>query len=72
MLYLANLRNELNMLSINRLTPSTISPKDLKQVLLNVKEQIPKTTKLPANPRTNIWYFYHTLNCDVYLDGNKS
>ncbi len=27
--------------------------------------------KLPADPRSDIWYFYNTLSCTAYLDGHN-
>lgn len=67
MLYLGNLRNEINHLTLNKLSPSTISPKDLKMLLTDIREHIPETFKLPVNPAENIWYYYHTLFCNTYL-----
>ena len=34
--YLENLRTELNMLSLNHLSPSTISPKNFRELLLDI------------------------------------
>ena len=38
--YLENLRTELNMLSLNHLSPSTISPKNLRELLLDIRNKI--------------------------------
>ena len=27
--------------------------------------------QLPADPESNIWYFYKTFTCTAYLDGDK-
>ena len=69
--YLENLRMELNMLSLNHLSPSLITPKNLKQLLLTIKTKLPFSLKLPEDPDTNIWYFYKTLNCKTLLDNDK-
>ena len=49
------------MLSLNHLSSSTISPRN----------KLPSSTKLPADPVNNIWYFYNTISCNAYLDGHK-
>ena len=59
--YLENLRLELNMLSLNHLSPSTITPKNLRKLLLDIKTRLPSSLKLPEDPMANIWYFYQTL-----------
>ena len=70
-LYLKKLRAELNMLSLNHLSPSTITPNSLRNLLLDVNKQLPASMKLAADPVTDIWYFYNTLTCTTYLAGNK-
>ena len=70
-IYIENLRTELNMLSLSHLSPSTISPKNLRALLLDVKDKLPVSMQLPADPESNIWYFYNTLTCTAYLDGHK-
>ena len=59
--YLENLRTELNMLSLNHLSPSRISPKNLRELLLDIRNKLPASMKLPADPVNNIWYFYKTI-----------
>ena len=69
--YLENLRTELNMLSLNHLSPSTITPKNLGELLLDIRNKLPSSIKLHADPVNNIWYFYNTITCYAYLDGHK-
>ena len=69
--YLENLRLELNMLSLDHLSPSTITPQALKLLLTQIKTRLPSSLKLPEDPETNIWYFYRTLTCTTVLDGDK-
>ena len=59
------------MLSLNHLSPSLITPKNLKQLLLTIKTKLPFSLKLPEDPDTNIWYFYRTLNCKTLVDNDK-
>ena len=69
--YLQHLGAQLNMLSLGHLAPSVISPKYLKQVLMEIKTFIPVTVKLPADPQKDLWYFYKILKCATVLDGDK-
>lgn len=69
--YLENLKSELNLLSLNHLSISTISPKNLKQLLLEIETKLPLNLGLPEDPRANIWYYYNTLHCMTYLEENE-
>lgn len=71
MLYLENLRLELNMLSLDHLSPSTITPQALKLLLIQIKTRLPSSLKLPEDPETNIWYYYRTLTCTTVLENDK-
>ena len=59
------------MLSLNHLSASTISPTNLRSLLLEIKNKLPATMRLPSDPISDIWYFYNTLTCTTYLDGDK-
>ena len=69
--YLESLKSELNMLSMHHLSTSTISPKDLKKLLIEVESKLLNNFELPRNPRKDIWYFYKTLTCVTYLQNNE-
>ena len=69
--YLENLKSELNMLSMHHLSTSTISPKDLKELLIEVESKLPNSFELSRSPRKDIWYFYKTLTCITYLEDNE-
>lgn len=69
--YLKSLKSELNMLSMYHLSTNTISPKDLKKLLIEVESKLPNNFELVRNPRNNIWYFYKTLTCITYLEDNE-
>lgn len=70
-LYLENLRMELNMLSLDHLSPSSVAPQQLKSLLAQIKSKLPPTLKLPEDPEKNIWYYYRALSCSTILDGDK-
>ena len=56
------------MLSLNHLSINTISPNDLKKLLIEIQDKLPNNHGLPKNPRNDIWYFYKTLTCMTYLE----
>ncbi|MCG8045976.1 MAG: hypothetical protein N0E48_09980, partial [Candidatus Thiodiazotropha endolucinida] len=70
-IYLDNLRLEINMLSLSRLSPSSITPRNLRKLLTQINNKLPSTLKLPEDPRSNIWYFYRTLTCSTIMDGSQ-
>ena len=55
LMYLENLKSELNMLSMHHLSTNTKSPKNLKELLLEVVLKLPNNLELPRNP-SNIFY----------------
>ena len=59
------------MLSLTHLSPSLITPRNLKHFLLTTKNKLPFSLKLPEDPDTNIMYFYRTLICETLLDDDK-
>ena len=69
--YLESLKSELNMLSMQHLSTNTISPKDLKELLIEVESKLPNNFELPRNPRKDIWYLYKTLTSITYLEDNE-
>ena len=69
--YLQRLHLELNMLSLGRLSPSTVSPSGLISLLQQIKTQLPASLQLPLNPVKDIWNFYKILTCDAVLEENK-
>ena len=69
--YLESLKSELNMLSMQHLSTNTISPKDLKELLIEVESKLPNNFELPRNPRKDILYFYKTLKGITYLEDNE-
>ena len=62
---------ELNMLSLIHLSPSLITPKDLKRLLTTIKAKLPPTLKLSEDHRSNIWYYYCTLTFTTILENDR-
>ena len=69
--YLENLKSELNMLSLQHLATNTVSPKDLRELLIEVESKLPNNFELPRTPRDDIWFYYKTLTCLTYLQNNE-
>ena len=59
------------MLSLHDLSTNTISPKDLKDLLIEVESKLPNNYEIPKNPLQAIWYFYKTLTCITYFENNE-
>ena len=71
MFHLETLRMHLNLLSLNHLSPTTVSPSNLRSVLSDVKSHLPPTLTFPIDHNQDIWSFYKKLSCNAILDGNK-
>ena len=71
MFYLENLKLELNMLSLQHLSTNTISPSNLREMLIDVESRLPSNFELTSNPRIDIWYFYKTLTSVTYLQDDE-
>ena len=69
--YIVNLKTELNVLALNHLSTSTISPGDLKTLLVEIQSKLAVNNELPKNPNTDIWYFYKTLSCMTYMENDQ-
>ena len=69
--YIGNLKSELNMLSLNHLSTSTISPGNLKALLIEIQSKLPMNYELPKDPKIDIWYFYKTQSCVTYMEDDQ-
>ena len=52
---------QLNMLSVGHLSPSVITPRSLKVVLLEIENHLLQYSKLLYDPKGEIWKLYQTL-----------
>lgn len=69
--YISNLKSELNMLALDHLSTSTISPGELKVLLIEIQSKLPMNYELSKNPKRDIWYFYKTLSCMTYIENDQ-
>ncbi|VDI78044.1 Hypothetical predicted protein [Mytilus galloprovincialis] len=59
--YLKHLQLQLNMLSLGHMSPSLISPGNLRVLLTDIKRRLPVTLKIPGDEVKDIWNFYKFL-----------
>ncbi|CAC5387938.1 unnamed protein product [Mytilus coruscus] len=69
--YLNHLQLQLNMLSLGHMSPSLISPGNLRVLLTDIKRRLPATLKIPGDEIIDIWNFYKCLTCSTVLDENR-
>lgn len=69
--YFEHLQLQLNMLSLGRLAPSTITPNNLKKLLLEIEAHLPTSLHLPGDPEKNLWKYYQMLTCKTVLEKDK-
>ncbi|CAC5422638.1 unnamed protein product [Mytilus coruscus] len=69
--YLNHLQLQLNMLSLGHMSPSLISPGNLRVLLTDIKRRLPATLKIPGDEIKDIWNFYKFLTCSTVLDENR-
>ena len=70
-IYMEHLSAQLDMLSLGHVSPSTITPKNLKQLLLEMQSKLPYHLTLPEDPVKDLWKYYQTLTCTTILDEDK-
>ena len=59
--YFSHLQVQLNALSMQKLSPDTIEPKEMKQVLKDIETRLPNSYGLPSDPDKDLWTFYKLL-----------
>ena len=59
------------MLSLGHLSPSVITPRSLKDLLLEIQNHLAQYLKLPYDPKGEIWKLYQTLTCTTVLDKSR-
>ena len=69
--YLENLKTQLNFLSLGRLSMSSISPRNLKQLLSEIKSKLPTTLSLIGDPAKDLFLFYRQLASSALLEDDR-
>ncbi|ESO98603.1 hypothetical protein LOTGIDRAFT_174137 [Lottia gigantea] len=68
--YFDHLNLQLNMLSLGHISPSTISPSDLKSLLGTINGHLPTSVHLPVDPDDHLWKYYKFLTCSAVLSSD--
>ncbi|MCG8033933.1 MAG: envelope fusion protein, partial [Candidatus Thiodiazotropha taylori] len=66
-----HLRTQLNFLSLGRLNPSTLSPSNLRSLLLEIRNNLPTTLALIGDPSSDLWLFYQRLQTSALFFDTK-
>ena len=66
--YLENLKTQLNFLSLGRLSMSSISPRNLRHILSEIKSKMPTTLSLIGDPAKDLFLFYRQLASSALLE----
>ena len=69
--YMEDLKMQVNMLSIGKLSPNTILPSKLLDILNEVKMKLPHSLNLPLNPMKRLWDYYKILLCSTVFEEDK-
>ena len=70
LLFLSDIKNQLNQLSQGRLSPLVINPKQLQDILEKIQKEIPDYLSLPRDPKL-VWYYYQSLTSVTIIKENK-
>ncbi|CAC5365680.1 unnamed protein product [Mytilus coruscus] len=62
-----HIKDQLSILSLGHLSPSTITPNNLQGLLIEIKDKLPKYLELTNDPKENLWFFYRFLTCSTIL-----
>lgn len=66
--YINDLRAQIDMLSMGRLTPSVIGPMHLRRMLTEVAKKLPPNMYLPLDTKLHMWEFYRRITCSAAFD----
>ena len=69
--YIEHLQMQLNMLTLGHWSPSVISPKNVRSLLIGIASKLPPGILLPSDPTTELWNYYKMLICHTLLDTNR-
>ena len=66
-----DLKDQIDLLSLGKLTPGVIAPDEFRSILLHIKEKLPKNLLLAMEPLTNLWSFYQIVSSNAVIIDNK-
>jgi len=62
---------QLNMLSLGHMSPSLITPGNLRTLLTDIKHRLHVQLRLPGDEIKDLWQFYKCLTCSTVLEENR-
>lgn len=68
MMYLQNLRLRIDLLSLQKVSPTVISPHNLQYLLTEIQSKLPSTLALIVDPIKDTWLFYKYLSCTALFN----
>ena len=69
--YFSNLRTQIDMLSIGKLTPSVVPPARLRNILREIHRKLPPNLYMPVNPNSDVWSFYSLISCAAVFEASS-
>ena len=65
------LKAQIDMLSAGHVTPSSIDPKELRNILRDIDRKLPNTLQLPIDPDKHLWAFYKLMSSETIINSDK-
>ena len=65
------LKNEIDILTIGKITPGVISPTDFEDILTRIKDKLPRGLQLAIDPIINLWSLYQIISSKAMILDNK-
>ena len=59
------------MLALGHLSPSVITPLDLRTLLIDIKEKLGTSARIPFDPYKDLWTFYRTMTCTTLIEDEQ-
>ena len=61
------LKHKLDILSVQKITPSIIPPTKFMKILNQIALRLPSSLSLPLRPESNLWSYYRALTCNTLV-----
>lgn len=68
-IHLTDFKLKLNLLSLEKLSPSLITAQHFREILNHIQDQIPNNFVLPLDTKTQLLQFYESLRCSTVNNG---
>ena len=65
------IRAQLDSLSLEHLSPSTVTPNYLRGIFIKIQTELPHYLHLPVDPTEELWKFYNALGCVTLIENDK-